>query len=414
MTSLDDFIADARKVPLEDVFDMVGGSYGRKVGGEHVGPCPACGGRDRFSINIKDQVWLCRQYDGRGGDGLALMAHKEGLDLKRRAEFLLACSLVQGNRPIPEGGERETDEERAAREARNAARKAKNDAQRRKNDDVAERERAKARSQGRGIYLAGVNGAGTAAEAYLMLRTGAGRFPDALWENLRFHPSLTYWHDRDERGFNREIHCGPALVAPMVTLSSEIVGSHQTWIDLDRAPKFRPLLTDDDGNALPTKKMRGHKRASLIPVFGDIDAARWTVGEGIENVLAVAVFEGFRGDTFYVAAGDLGNMAGPAAKMVAHSTLKKQDSKGRWKPVMIPGPVPRPGCEEDCFQLLPHVRALTLLADGDSEPEFTVAAMARAVSRLLRGELRIKIEWPPDGYGDFSEFFSDLQKKPAA
>jgi hypothetical protein len=45
MTALDDFIADARKVPLETVFDLVQGQLGRKRANEYVGPCPACGGR---------------------------------------------------------------------------------------------------------------------------------------------------------------------------------------------------------------------------------------------------------------------------------------------------------------------------------------------------------------------------------
>ncbi len=36
------------------------------------------------------------------------------------------------------------------------------------------------------------------------------------------------------------------------------------------------------------------------------------VGEGIETVLGFARFDGFRADTFYCAAGDLGNLAGKA------------------------------------------------------------------------------------------------------
>lgn len=409
MTALDDFISDARKVPLDDVFKAVGGVR-RKPGrsGEEVGPCPACDGKDRFSINFKAGLWSCRHYDRRGGDGLALMAHKEGLDLKRRAEFLLACSLVQGERPIPEGGERETEAERTAREKRNAERRAAAEADRDKADRDGNAYREKAITRGRGIYFNAGDGQGSAAEAYLMRRTGASSIPAALWENLRFQPQQSYWHGKDDRGHDREFHCGPALIAPLVDLAGHITGCHQTWIDLDRTPKFRPLLLDAMGEALPTKKMHGAKKGSLIPVLGDLEATRWVVGEGIENVLAIAGGERFRTDTFYCAAGDLGNMSGPAAGMIAHPIGRKQDSKGRWKPVMVPGPVPRPGTEADCFQVPDHVRLLALLADGDSEPAFTVAAMDRAVARLSRDNLTISVVWPPDGFGDFADFFSSL------
>lgn len=416
MTVLDDFVADARKVPLDDVFEIVGGVRRRaNSAGEEVGPCPCCAdGKDRFSINFVKQVWSCRHYDRRGGDALELIAHKEGLALNNRAEFLLACSLVQGGRPIPDGGERETDDERAARERRNAERRAENEVQSRKNQDTGERERQKAISQGRGIYLNAGAGQGSAAEAYLCRRDGIDRVPEAVWENLRFQPSLSYWERRDDRGHNIEIHCGPGLVAPLVDLEGRITGCHQTWIDLGNAPKLRPTLKKDNGDALPTKKVRGHKRGSLIPVLGDLDAIRWVCGEGIENVLAIAGGERFRADTFYFAAGDLGNMAGPAAGMIAHPTTKKQDSKGRWKPVMIPGPVPRPGTEDDCFQVPAHVRMIVLLADGDSEPAFTIAAMDRAVARLARDDLTISVAWPPQGFGDFADFFSSLLTEPAA
>lgn len=417
MTALEEFIADARKVPLEDVFAIAGGVRRKpNISGEEVGPCPCCaggGGKDRFSLNVKKQVWSCRHYDRQGGDGLELIAHKEGLDLKRRAEFLLACSIIQGERPIPAGGERETDEERAEREKRNADRRAESEAERQRQADTGEKKRQLAISQGRGIYRNGGDGKGTPGEIYLCRRTGADFIPDSVWENLRFQPKLPYFEGLDERGHPIEIHCGPGIVAPLVDLTGRITGCHQTWIDLANAPKLRPALFKEDRAPLPTKKVRGHKKGSLIPVCGDLDATRWVCGEGIETVLSVAAGERFRLDTFYFAACDLGNMTGPAAGQIRHPSAKKQDVKGRWRAVMIPGPVPRAGCEDDCFQVPGHVRALTLLADGDSEPAFTIAAMDRAVARLARDGLSIKVEWPPSGFGDFADFFSSLSR-PAA
>jgi hypothetical protein len=49
--------------------------------GERCGPCPVCGGRDRFSINIKKQVFNCRGCD-RGGDVVALVQHLDNCDFK--------------------------------------------------------------------------------------------------------------------------------------------------------------------------------------------------------------------------------------------------------------------------------------------------------------------------------------------
>jgi hypothetical protein len=40
-------------------------------------PCPVCGGVDRFSINVKKQVWHCRGC-GKGGDVISLVQHAEG------------------------------------------------------------------------------------------------------------------------------------------------------------------------------------------------------------------------------------------------------------------------------------------------------------------------------------------------
>jgi len=408
MTVLDDFIADARATPLEVAFERVKGELGRKrlVKGatEYIGRCPACDGKDRFSINFSSQVWFCRQYDGRGGDALQLIAHKENLDLKRRAHLLEACAILL-DRPVPDEGERESEEERAERRQQIDRQKAEAEAKRAQQDDIGAKERQKAIDQGRGIFFRAIDAAGTDVEAYLRRRTGARSIPDSVWENLKFLPAHSYWDGKDDRGHMKEIHCGPAMVAPMVDLDGHVTGCHQTWIDLSNGPKFRPDLGhDNDSNPLPTKKMRGHKKGSLIPIGGELDCTRWVMGEGIETVLAIAALEGFRDDTFYAASGDLGNMCGPADPKsgFAHPTLKKQNAKGVWQPVRVAGAVPKPDSAEDCFQLPPHVTAIVLLADGDSEFMMTAAAMARAEARLGRDGLTVETWWPPAG-GDWAD-----------
>jgi hypothetical protein len=55
--------------------------------GERVGPCPVCGGRDRFSINVKKQIWNCRGC-AKGGDVVDLVQHLDGVDFKAAVQTL--------------------------------------------------------------------------------------------------------------------------------------------------------------------------------------------------------------------------------------------------------------------------------------------------------------------------------------
>jgi phage/plasmid primase-like uncharacterized protein len=67
----------------------------KRVGAcEYAGPCPSCGGRDRFSVNTKKQIWNCRSC-GVGGDTIALVQHAEGVN------FLDAVEKLTGGRWKP-------------------------------------------------------------------------------------------------------------------------------------------------------------------------------------------------------------------------------------------------------------------------------------------------------------------------
>jgi phage/plasmid primase-like uncharacterized protein len=61
---------------------------------ERNGPCPVCGGTDRFAINIRKQVWNCRGCQ-RGGDVIALVEHVDG------CSFAHAVAKLTGERPRP-------------------------------------------------------------------------------------------------------------------------------------------------------------------------------------------------------------------------------------------------------------------------------------------------------------------------
>ncbi len=402
------FIEEARSVTVIDAAVALGIIASDKVTKNHAGPCPYCGGKDRFSISPAAGAFNCRQCGGKGRDGISLMALANHHDTSTREGFLAACADALGQ-PVPDEEQRESEEDRQARLERIEERKRINKANAEKANKDQDWFRQREVEKARGIWLRAPEYPETdLLRQYLYLRTGF-QMHDGVFANLRLLPNSTYWHGKDGRGFEIAHYTGPAMVAPFVNLDMRITGCHQTWIDIRRAPKFRADLGgDEDGNPLPAKKMRGTKKGSLIPLFGLMASARWVGGEGIENGLAIAGAEGFRGDTFYFAAGDLGNLAGPAdpKSAFAHPTLTKQSSNGRTIRQRVPGPVPKPDMAPDeALQITEHVTQLVLLADGDSEPVFTASAMARAEERFSRDGRAIETWWPPEG-ADFSKLMT--------
>jgi len=92
--SSDALIDRARNVRIEDEIERLGIKL-KGNGAERVGPCPKCGGVDRFSINFKKQVFNCRGCEV-GGDVITLVQHLDGSD------FLTACRRL-ANEPSPRG-----------------------------------------------------------------------------------------------------------------------------------------------------------------------------------------------------------------------------------------------------------------------------------------------------------------------
>lgn len=398
--ALDQFVDDARSVSISAAAMQLGLRF-TSHHYEHPQPCPSCGGTDTFAFNTRKQKWNCRTGGAGGNDAIGMAAHCFGLDIHRREGFLEACSIVLA-RPVPGygGGSAvctallERIEQRRQNNQAEAGAKAERQA------GFRDRERAKALA----ILdaAAPVGRYGRPVADYLEAR-GCGRIGASRW--LRHASALPYWHGQDGDGRPREVHRGPAMVAPFIGADLLAIGCHITWLDQKRPPKYRPLLVDPlTGDVLPTKKMRGSKKGGLIPLFGEPRAARWVGGEGIENGAAFAAWEGWRGDTFYFAAGDLGNLAGPAevSSRFAHPTLSKPDSKGIARPVMVAGPLPKAGRDrDDGMWVADHVSELVLLADGDSERVMTAAAMARARARHARAGRLVPIVWPRAGY-DFA------------
>jgi putative DNA primase/helicase len=85
------WVERARSVSIDHELNRRGVKL-RRVGAERVGPCPKCGGDDRFAINTAKGVWHCRGCD-KGGDGIELVQHLDGVD------FIAACTTLTGQPP---------------------------------------------------------------------------------------------------------------------------------------------------------------------------------------------------------------------------------------------------------------------------------------------------------------------------
>jgi putative DNA primase/helicase len=64
----------------------------KRTSGEYVGPCPICGGHDRFAVNPRKQLFICRGC-GVGGDAVDLVRHVTG------ASFASAVEMIEGSPP---------------------------------------------------------------------------------------------------------------------------------------------------------------------------------------------------------------------------------------------------------------------------------------------------------------------------
>src|SRR5450759_579263 len=79
------WLLDTRAVPIERVIEQRGIKLRGRI--ERVGPCPRCGGHDRFSINTTKQVFHCRHCKV-GGSVIDLIMYLDGVDCFGAVETL--------------------------------------------------------------------------------------------------------------------------------------------------------------------------------------------------------------------------------------------------------------------------------------------------------------------------------------
>jgi hypothetical protein len=159
-------VADARAVRIEDEIAR----RGIKLrGGVHrCGPCPRCGGTDRFSINTKKQVFNCRGFEG--GDVIALVQHIDGVG------FLDAIAYLAGAEP--------------SSIVSNILKQPNRTFKQREDKSPSD-----ARPRGLALWRASIDPRGTLVEQYLKSR--ALDLPaEAANEAIRFHPDCPFMAER--------------------------------------------------------------------------------------------------------------------------------------------------------------------------------------------------------------------------
>lgn len=348
-------LEEAKNAAIEEIAARLGISGLKRMGLELVGPCPVCGGRDRFSIAPKRGVWNCR-ICARGGSVLDLVAHVENIDLAAAITWILGDAGSQ----IP-------PEELECRRRLAAAAKAKREAE-------AERYRRAAVREARGIWGQALPAQGSPVEGYFAARGLALAIP----ASIRFLPDHPY---RKRIGGKVELlHRGPCMIAAVQGPDRRVQAVHQTWLDLSR-PKGKAEILDPEGVPLPAKMVRGSKKGAAIRLSPWTPSGVLVMGEGIETTLTAAVVNAVEGATYWAAV-DLGNMSGRMLSMPGSRWSGQPDLEDRtaWLPP-------------------PETRRLVLIQDGDSNPEQTRARLEACMRRARAAVpgLRCQIVHPGAG-----------------
>jgi hypothetical protein len=359
---MDDFrLSEAKAMPIEQVVNMLGIQSLVRNGHELIGPCPACGGRDRFGVNLRKGVFLCRRCEAKGGT-IDLVMLVQGLEFRAALDWLRGPSQEL------------SPQERRKREA-DAARN------RLRNEQRAAQQRLEAIRAAGEIWKNGSPAEGTAVRAYLSRRGIAPAMLPVIPKCIRFAPQLPYTV-KAEKGW-KVIHRGPAMLAAVQGPDGLLSAVHRTWLDLNQ-PNGKAVVTDPNtGEALPSKKVIGSKKGGAIRLSGPShESPVMVMGEGIETTLS-AMVSGVDAGAMFWAGVDLGNMAG-------RRVIRGEGMKFAGVPDLD---------DDEAFVPPACVQRLVYVMDGDSDPKLTRAKLEAGLRRamVMRPGLQGQIASAPQG-----------------
>ena len=361
MRAEDHRVADAKARGMTEIMRLLDLTGLHRSGVEWIGPCPICGGTDRFGINTRKGQFLCRRCGGKG-DEIGLVMFVRGIDFKAALDWL--CGPSQDLSPAERA-------ERAARAAENAARK----------EREAVQFRTRAIAEARDIWQAGQS-QHPLIWAYLEARGITRQLLPVLPVCLRLAPALPYMvANPDHSSANRwiEAHRGPAILAAVQGQDGKFCAVHRTWFDLGQPQGKARILHPVTGEAMPRKKIWGSKKGGAIRLRPNPDPGARTLvmGEGIETTLTAAV-AGVWPDAHFWAGVDLGNMSG---QRVSGRGLKFAGI---------------PDLEDgEAFLPPPWVERLIFIKDGDSDPRDTQAKLEAGLRRAMLARPGLKGQIAP-------------------
>lgn len=336
-------LAEAKSIPAAELVRRLGIANLKSFSGELIGPCPLCGGRDRFGLNVQTRAFLCRKCNLRGGDQVALTMGVLNLDFKAALQWL--C----GDKPA-ELDQAEIDRRREI--AAEADRKQK---------AQTERYRRKAISDARVIWSKARPGHLGIVPAYLAARGIDPKLLPEIPQALRFIVDHPYVKKID--GEFVTAHRGPCMIAGILNAADELTAVHQTWISTE--PPHGKATIEWGGENLPAKMVRGGKKAGAIKLHTPQGATALVVAEGIETTLTAMVAQPVQNAAYWCAV-DLGNMAGKMKKVRGQRYSGLPDLS-----------------DKDAFVPPAWVKRLVFVMDGDSDPKMTHAKLLCGLRRAM-------------------------------
>jgi len=241
----DDLVERAKTVRIEDELARRHHTKLTGRGPWRAGPCPVCGGDDRFVINVRKQIWFCRKTCDRGGDIIELVRHLDGLDFKSAIELLAGDSISRPIRHAPPIDDDDGDAKQAHRNFQRAME----------------------------LWKDAVDPRGTIIEKYLNWREL--ELPDDVAGTvIRYHPDCPFFKEKH-----------PAMVAVVRDIESDVkVAIQRTAITPDARPVKRK---DKDGREKTFRLSLGSTGGGAIKLDPDEHVERGLViGEGVETCLA--------------------------------------------------------------------------------------------------------------------------------
>jgi phage/plasmid primase-like uncharacterized protein len=322
--STDTWIAAAKAVRIEQEIERRGIRLkGRR---ERVGPCPVCGGHDRFGINTSKQVFNCRGC-GKAGDVIALVQHFDGVDFRTACETLTGEKRPTNGRTIelPDGTELAALAAQHKQHMREQARR----------DDEDQQYENKQREKARRLWNTSKLATGTIVETYLRSRCIAVPLP----ATIRFLPA---------NGLDRH----PAMVVPYALPSEPEPGELAVAESTIAALHLTLLRPDGSGKAdvEPNKITVGSPAGRPLVLAPMNDLMGLAVTEGIEDALSVHQATGLGA----WAAGSAGYMPSLVAA-IEHLAGREEDAS------------------PDC---------VTIFADADKAGRHNARALADALTTL--------------------------------